>query len=34
MVANDRSKLLGRVDRVLLSEDVGGLLLSVCCDYD
>lgn len=34
VVANDRSKLLGGVDGVLLGEDVGGLLLSICCNYD
>jgi hypothetical protein len=34
VVANDGGELLGRVDRVLLCEDVGGLLLGVGCDDD
>lgn len=32
VVANDRSELLRRIDRVRLGEDIGGLLLSVCCN--
>lgn len=34
VVANDRSELLRRIDGVLLGEDVGGLLLGVCCNDD
>jgi hypothetical protein len=32
VVANDGSELLRRIDGVLLGEDVGGLLLGVCCN--
>lgn len=34
VVANNGGKLLGRVDGVLLCENVGSLLLGVCCDND
>ena len=32
VLAEDRSEELRRVDRILLSKDVDGLLLGVCCD--